>query len=204
MQNGHRPTTAPPRRTALFIVLVIVVALLSFGAGLLLAPGDEVASPAPSLPPSASQTPSPSPTPEPTSSPTPSGEAGDLGDGRHFVYATSATSTTLTFDLAYFLTGDDANAASAEHGGEVPVPNDYYIVNDNPVLRTLPVSPSVVVRYIPTSAVDQVQLQPGNYPAFTGAVNRTVQTDYPDMSSAPWWITVTGGQIVKIQQQFLP
>jgi hypothetical protein len=206
MQNGHRPSNEPPRRTALFVVLVIAVALLSFGAGLLLAPGDEAAAPTPSPQPSPSPSATTSPTtsPEPTASTTPSGETGELGDGRHFVYATSATSTSLTFDLAYFLTGDAASAASAEHGGEVPPPNGYYIVNDNDLLRTLPVSPSVVVRYIPAGAPDQTQLQTGNYPAFVGAVNGTVQTDYPDMAFAPWWITVTDGQIVKIQQQYLP
>ena len=52
----------------------------------------------------------------------------------------------MTFDLAYFLTGDAANQAAAEHGDETPVPNDYYIVNDNPSLRTHARLPTVSIR----------------------------------------------------------
>ena len=33
------------------------------------------------------------------------------------------------------LTGKAADAASAAHGGESPVPNDLYIQNDNPRIR---------------------------------------------------------------------
>jgi hypothetical protein len=61
----------------------------------------------------------------------------------------------MTFDLAYFLTGDAANQAAAEHGDETPVPNDYYIVNDNPLLRTTPISPSVEIDAIDWSRVDR-------------------------------------------------
>jgi cell division septation protein DedD len=43
----------------------------------------------------------------------------------------------LRFDRAVMLTGKAADAASAAHGGESPVPNDYYIQNDNPRLRDL-------------------------------------------------------------------
>ena len=38
--------------------------------------------------------------------------------------------------------------------------------------------------------------------AFAEAVNGTAQTDY--FAQAPWWITVSGGQIVKIEQQYIP
>lgn len=36
--------------------------------------------------------------------------------------------------------GEEANEAAAERGDESPVSNDYYIVNDDPELRTLDVS----------------------------------------------------------------
>ena len=51
----------------------------------------------------------------------------------------------LSFDRALFLTGAAADRASAAHGGESPVPNDYYIVNDNRLLRTLELAPDVQV-----------------------------------------------------------
>jgi hypothetical protein len=51
----------------------------------------------------------------------------------------------LRFDRAIYLTGPAADAASAAHGGESPVPNDYYIQNDNPRLRDVPVRDDVTV-----------------------------------------------------------
>jgi hypothetical protein len=55
---------------------------------------------------------------------------------------------TLTFDLAEFLTGEAAAQAAAEHGDESPPPNDYYIVNDNPKLRTMPIAPDATIQAI--------------------------------------------------------
>jgi hypothetical protein len=51
--------------------------------------------------------------------------------------------TKLTFDRATLLTGAAASSAAKAHGKTVE--DDYFIVNDNPLIRTLPVSPSVVV-----------------------------------------------------------
>jgi hypothetical protein len=144
-----------------------------------------------------------SPSPSDTSSATP--EPASLEDGRHFVFADKVAEKgggpQLRFDLAYFLTGDEATKAAKEHGDEYPPPNDYYIVNDNPKLRWLPVSGSVKVKYIPNEQC--CDLMPGNFDAWTEAVNETNQTDYAG-KLAPWWITVSGGQIMKIEQQYLP
>ena len=43
------------------------------------------------------------------------------------------------------LTGNAADAASAAHGGESPVPNDYYIQNDNPRLREVVIADQATV-----------------------------------------------------------
>lgn len=49
----------------------------------------------------------------------------------------------LQFDKVLFLTGDEAVVAAREHGDigpeETAVDDDYYVVNDNPLLRELPV-----------------------------------------------------------------
>jgi hypothetical protein len=67
-----------------------------------------------------------------------------LDDGRYFGFIKSVDLATqpgtVVFDLADFLGGEEANEAAAERGDETPVPNDYYIVNDDPELRTLSVS----------------------------------------------------------------
>lgn len=68
---------------------------------------------------------------------------------KDFGYFTSVVSdgaqAQLAFDRATFLTGDEANKAAAAHGDETPVPNDYYVVNDNPKTRTLTLAAAVEV-----------------------------------------------------------
>lgn len=184
----------------------IVLALLSVAGGALIALSDDGPQRAePSRTPSASpsrtdepiESPEPSPTPDRSESPV-------LGDGRHFVFADHATrrddgSATVTFDLAYFYRGDRAVLEAEERGDEVV--NDYYIVNDNPRLRTLSLADAVDVSYIPESAC--CEQRRGDVDAWLESVLETNPTDYPG-KDVPWWITVRGGQIVRIRQQYLP
>jgi hypothetical protein len=197
------------RRIAI-VAGAVVLALLSIGAGALIAltGGDERAET-----PSSTPSDTPAPTDEPTGSPEPSGsetpepsgsELPILEDGHHFVYVRSATRSgdgraRVRFDLAYFYTGERAAQEAAERGDEVV--NDYYIVNDNPRLRTLPLADDVEVEYIPMTLC--CELQPGNIDAWLEAVLETNQTDY-DGKNVPWWFTVEGGEITRIEQQYLP
>jgi hypothetical protein len=144
---------------------------------------------------------SPTETQSPSEAPSP-----ELEDGRHFgsIESVDVENQTLVFDLAYFLTGDEANQAAAEHGDEVPVPNDYYIVNDNPRLRTLDVAPNVEVRVIDwTNCCELVQ---GEVQPFMDAfaTNHHAWDALYKGSEAPYWLTVEGGVVVKIEVQYLP
>jgi hypothetical protein len=188
------------KRNAL-IVGAILLALLSIGAGALIAlTDDERAQTTGSTPSSTpTQTSEPSETPEPSASRSPS-----LEDGHHFVYVTSANRsndgmTRVRFDLAYFYQGARAEREAAERGDEVV--SGYYIVNDNPRLRTLPVADDVEIEYIPASQC--CELQPGNIDAWLEAVLATNPTDYAG-TNVPWWFTVEGGEITRIEQQYLP
>ena len=199
------------RKRTLLVVGAIAVGLLSIAGGTVIAlsGGDEqeAVTPSPTLEvsptatPSTTETPSEEPSPSLSASPT---KSPVIADGRHFVYVTEAAPpeggpSTVTFDLAYFYRGERAEAEAAERGDEVV--NDYYIVNDNPRLRTLPLADSVVVRYIP---VDRCcDLQDGNIDAWLESVLETNPTDYPGKDAA-WWFRVEGGQITRIEQQFLP
>lgn len=187
----------------------IVLALLSIGAGALIALSDDqpgrATGPTPSSP--ATPTPQPSATSEPSSSETPEPSASQspvLEDGRHFVYVKTAFrpangAARVRFDLAYFYTGARAASEAAERGDEVA--DGYYIVNDNPRLRTLPLADEVGVEYVPVGAC--CELQPGNMDAWLEAVLATNPTDYAG-TSVPWWITVEGGEITRIEEQYLP
>ena len=205
-RNGHGAHEPAGRRRSRLVALVVgatVLLAVAFGGGYLLAGGDDEASTPSSSP--ASPTPSTDPTasdqvtPSTSASPSPSPEP-VLVDGRHFVFARSAKASpaSMRFDLAEFLTDEAAQEAAEEHGDEAV--NGYYIVNDNPRLRSLPVAADVRVRYIPVSAC--CDLVPGTWEQFVEAVNATAQTDLD--ASAPWWITVRDEQIVRIEQQYLP
>ena len=195
------------KRNAL-IAGAIALAFLSIVAGALIALSDDderaqTTSPTPSATPAEtsepSETPEPTETPEPSGAPTPS-----LEDGRHFVYVKSASrlengKTRVRFDLAYFYQGERAEREAAERGDEVV--SGYYIVNDNPRLRTLHSADDVEVEYIPSSQC--CELQAGDIDAWVEAVLETNPTDYAG-TNAPWWFTVEGGQITRIVQQYLP
>ncbi len=189
-------------RTVLFAIALLVVGFLAFGSGYLIGDsGDEAAAPSPraSVAPPPTESPSPAPV-SPTASPDPSPEL--LTDGRYFVLASRVLDgppTTLEFDLAYLLTGPQAEQAAADHGDVLET--DYYIVNDNPLLRQLPVSPLVHVRYVPAGAC--CELQDGLFAPWAGAVNEELQTDYAGRD-AYWLITVRGGEIIRIVEQYLP
>ena len=165
--------------------------LVAFGAGYLLARGGDdprvsadrstASSPAHTRSPRPTPTVSVTPSPTTTASPDPNA----LPDGRSFVYAKAVVGSdgaqSLTFDLATFLTDAAAAAAATAHHDESPPPNGYYIVNDNPLLRTIPMSPTVSIRYFPSSGPGCCAHAPGTLDGFAAAVNGTAMTDYPDM-----------------------
>jgi hypothetical protein len=125
----------------------------------------------------------------------------ELADGRHPVYLKSVDpgQQTITFDLIQFFTGDAATKAAAEDNKESPPPNDYYIRNVNPRLRTLPVRPDAPI------TVNVLAAQS------TGSTTKDVSVTlaklasyFPNSGTPPFWITVEQGQATKIAQQFLP
>jgi hypothetical protein len=169
MSDGrHADQSDLRRRRRRLFALVLAIVVLAAGGGLLAAglAGDQTdASASQTVSPGATRSepasPNVSTSPTTTASPT---IAPPLEDGRHFGMITDAEqdhggASLLVFDLAYFLTGEEANQEAAADGVQTPVPNDYYIVNDNPRLRRLPLAAEVDVRYIPQDRC--CDLQPG-------------------------------------------
>jgi hypothetical protein len=124
-----------------------------------------------------------------------------LADGRHPVYlkTVDAGRQAITFDLIQFFTGEAANKAAAEDGQESPPPNDYYIRNVNPRLRTLPVRAGAPI------TVNVLAAQS------TGSATKDVPVTldklasyFPNSGTPPFWITVERGEVTKLAQQYLP
>ncbi len=125
-----------------------------------------------------------------------------LVDGRHPVYlkTVNADRRTITFDLIQFYFGDDATREAAKDHQESPPPNDYYIRNVSPRLRTLPVRSDATITVNTLAA------------GYTGSATKNVQVGLPRLEqllhlrgySPPFWITVRHDQVVKIAEQYLP
>lgn len=131
-----------------------------------------------------------------------------LQDGRHFGYvrAVDADAGTIEFDLAYFLSGEEANAAYHAAGGTGPVPNDYFVVNDNPRLRTLALAPDLRLRLLDWNHCCETFFD-GDLSLFARAIRD--QEDVTDgglvyRGQSQWWITIDHGVVTEIEEQYSP
>ena len=137
-----------------------------------------------------------------TASPTPAPGTRDFG----YVSAVDSSSPpVLEFDRALFLTGAAADKASAAHGGESPVPNDYFIVNDNPLLRKLALAPGVQI-------VGSLQLNSfvtkddySNTPKKHALKDLLAFLATAEGRRTPWHLTYgAGGLVSKVEEQYIP
>ena len=119
-----------------------------------------------------------------------------LPDGRWFGIVDSADASSVTFDLACWFTGDAAAVAAAQDGEESPPPNDYYVRNANPMLRTIPVGSLAEVAWMPTPG-DPSTVEVISYPEWvTDRLSRSFQP--------PVWLNIEGGEIISIEEQYIP
>jgi hypothetical protein len=129
-----------------------------------------------------------------------------LDDGHHPVFLTGidVAARTVEFDLIQFLTGDEATAAYVEDHPDDPggPPNDYYIVNDNPRLRRLPVAENVEVTVLDWEGGFQPQVI-----AFADLPAQLAADLVPDDDRIwpnPFWLTVNDDTIIAIEEQYIP
>jgi hypothetical protein len=121
-----------------------------------------------------------------------------LGDGVWFGFVDSANATAIEFDLACWFTGDAAALAAAEDGEESPPPNDYYIRNVNPQLRTISVATGTDVFWLPDIGDPSTQTTVPYADWLTGRTARGSGYQ-PGV-----WLTIAGGEIVHIEEQYVP
>lgn len=115
----------------------------------------------------------------------------------------------LNIDYVQWLTGDTAEQAMREDGqcpkkGECIVYNDYYIRNQNPLIRTFEVSPDAEILAHDFSA----DYSTGNwnenwtFSRFSQYFNRNANNGY--WGSAPFHIEIGNNKVLKITEQYIP
>ncbi len=125
----------------------------------------------------------------------------DLVDGRYPAYFTKvdATRRLVTIDVVQFFTGKAAaTAAAGDNPGETSPPNDYYIRNANPRLRTLAVVEGAAVSVNVLSAAES-----GDATKDT-VVTLAKLASYPSLKYSLFWVTVRDGVVTRLAEQFLP
>jgi hypothetical protein len=140
-------------------------------------------------------------------------DAAAIADGRHFGYVRSVDASsdpaTIAFDVAEFLTGQEANDAAEADGvieeGE-NVPNDYYIRNEDESSEVLDVSPEVRVTHIqcPDSCVEGIA---GDFDAFAASFDDAGPPSLTDEyrgAASQYWVTIEDGDVAVIDEQYLP
>ncbi len=141
------------------------------------------------------------------SAPSPADAA--LEDGRHFGYVRSVDpeAGTIEFDLAYFLSGKQADQAYQEATGDTGhVPNDHFVVNDNPLLRTLTLAPDARLRLLDWNHCCETFFD-GDLSLFAQAIAQQGDVTDGDLiyrGQSQWWITVENGMVTQIEEQYSP
>jgi Tfp pilus assembly protein PilX len=118
--------------------------------------------------------------------------------------AQTSVRPVITADYATMLTGKAAAKAATAHGEESPPPNDYYIVNDNKLLRKLPVKAGIAVTV--TNNDDGTSDPTGHTITFAkwAATYAAPDDTNASLREAPYWITIKNGVVTKIAEQYLP
>lgn len=127
---------------------------------------------------------------------TPGGD--ELPDGEWYGLVVSAAAGSIDFDLACWFTGEAAVLASAEDGEESPPPNDYYVRNVNAQLRTLDVSATAEVAWLPNVG-DPSGEESLTYAEWLDAREARGVDLQPGV-----WIVVEEGSVTSIREQYVP
>ena len=131
-----------------------------------------------------------------------------------FAFVTDFDGSAVTADYASFLTGEEATAAAREDGvigADETVPNDYYIRNENPALRELPVSEMTPV-VLQTCFVDGpcVRQTAVTLEQWAGLLAEQAPGGLPEGwqwyggGALPYWLTLQDGEVVHVAEQYLP
>ena len=133
--------------------------------------------------------------------PNPATPDSSLADGRHPARITAVHPATkqVTIDVVQFFFGDAATeAARADGSTDLPPPNDHWIRNINPGLRTLPVAADAPVTVNILSSDETGDSQTNS------TISLSKLAAYGDVQGSLFWITTRSGAVTGIAQQWMP
>lgn len=106
-------------------------------------------------------------------------------------------STSLTFDVIQWLSGEDARLAWRDDFPDDPTgpPNDYYIVNESDRVRTAPVNGDATVFLTHLRTDGTASVEPDTLEALGGYIRDTSDT---------YWLTFDSNVITEICEQYRP
>ena len=129
--------------------------------------------------------------------PNPATPDSSLADGRHPARITAVLprGEQVTIDVVQFFQGDAATeAARADGSTDLPPPNDYWIRNVNPRLRTLPIAPDAEV---------WINAQSPSGETYSHAISLSELASYGDTRGALFWVTTRDGAVTGICQYWM-
>ena len=138
--------------------------------------------------------------PDPRPRPVPP-RSSDLADGRYPARITRVdpAARRVTVDVVQFFFGEDAIRAARQDGSrDIPPPNDYWIRNSSPTLRTLRVGSGAPITVNVLGAAESGS-STTNVAKTLAGLAALGPPDY-----ALFWLTVSDGTVTRIAEQYLP
>lgn len=123
----------------------------------------------------------------------------DGGTYAAFLLAFDPRSRTAQFDVVHWLSGEDARLASLhDHPEDLEGPsNDYYLVNDNDLVRTASVRTDATVLLTHLMDDARADLEPDTLDALSGYLSSGSPEDV-------YWLSFAAGDITAICEQYRP
>jgi hypothetical protein len=119
------------------------------------------------------------------------------------VTGSSAKGFKVVVQYAKLLTGEAAADAATAHGDESPPPNDYYIVSDDPALRTFTLSKTAKIVVLGWAGADATKKKTVTIAQFMSVMPGG--SKFQDRwANAPYTITISAGTVTQIEQYYLP
>ena len=122
--------------------------------------------------------------------------SGSLPEGVWFGYASAGNATSVQLDLACWYFGDLAWEIAGTFGETAE--NDYYIVNENPTFRTVPVAPGAVVHHIDPMSIEHDLI---SYPDWLLEPPGYLMCPF---EFCPLWLYVNDGVVTEVLEQYVP